>query len=113
MPGHTVPAGPPTTDYYWGNPKNPKAGLPGFGPDTRQILRIKELHFDPSSVRALEERLRDYLANNEGITVPEFKEMAGLSRKYVIPLIEHFDESKVTLRVGERRFLRKPLNGQR
>jgi selenocysteine-specific elongation factor len=79
----------------------------------RQILRIKELHFDPSAVRALEERLRDYLSKNEGITVPEFKEMAGLSRKYVIPLIEHFDESKVTLRVGERRFLRKSLNGQR
>ena len=35
------PAGPPTTDYYWGNPKNPMAGPPGAGPDTRQILRIK------------------------------------------------------------------------
>jgi len=35
------PAGPPTTDYYLGNPLNPVQPLPGTGPDTRQILRIK------------------------------------------------------------------------
>jgi spore coat protein A len=35
------PAGPPTTDYYLGNPKNPVQPLPGTGPDTRNILRIK------------------------------------------------------------------------
>jgi len=35
------PAGPPTTDYYLGNPKNPAQPLPGTGPDTRNILRIK------------------------------------------------------------------------
>jgi spore coat protein A, manganese oxidase len=35
------PAGPPTTDYYLGNPKNPIQPLPGTGPDTRNILRIK------------------------------------------------------------------------
>jgi len=35
------PAGPPTTDYYLGNPQNPVQPLPGTGPDTRNILRIK------------------------------------------------------------------------
>ncbi|NTW58441.1 MAG: multicopper oxidase domain-containing protein, partial [Nitrospirae bacterium] len=35
------PAGPPTTDYWLGNPKNPVQPLPGTGPDTRQILRIR------------------------------------------------------------------------
>ncbi len=35
------PAGPPTTDYYLGNPKNPVQPLPGTGPDTRNIFRIK------------------------------------------------------------------------
>jgi spore coat protein A len=34
------PAGPPTTDYFLGNPKNPIQPLPGTGPDTRQILRF-------------------------------------------------------------------------
>jgi spore coat protein A len=35
------PAGPPTTDYFLGNPKNPVQPLAGTGPDTRQILRFK------------------------------------------------------------------------
>jgi selenocysteine-specific elongation factor len=39
--------------------------------------------------------------------VAEFKEMAGLTRKHLIPLLEHFDMTKVTLRVGDKRVLRK------
>jgi spore coat protein A len=35
------PTGPATTDFYLGNPKNPAQPLPGTGPDTRNILRIK------------------------------------------------------------------------
>ena len=35
------PAGPATNDYYLGNPKNPVQPLPGTGPDTRNIFRIK------------------------------------------------------------------------
>src|SRR6516162_278382 len=35
------PKGPPTNDYFLGNPKNPIQPSPGTGPDTRQILRIK------------------------------------------------------------------------
>ena len=34
------PGGAPTNDYYLGNPANPVIPVPGFGPDTRQILRI-------------------------------------------------------------------------
>ena len=32
--------------------------------------------------------------------------MAGVTRKYAIPLAEHFDAEKLTLRVGEVRRLR-------
>jgi spore coat protein A len=35
------PAGPPTTDFFLGNPKNPVQPLVGTGPDTRQVLRFK------------------------------------------------------------------------
>jgi spore coat protein A, manganese oxidase len=37
------PGGAPTNDYYIGNAKNPAmaAAVPGSGPDTRQILRIR------------------------------------------------------------------------
>jgi selenocysteine-specific elongation factor len=32
--------------------------------------------------------------------------MTKASRKYVIPLIEYFDQTKLTLRLGEKRVLR-------
>jgi spore coat protein A, manganese oxidase len=35
------PVGPPTNDYYLGNPLNPVQPLAGTGPDTRNILRFK------------------------------------------------------------------------
>lgn len=37
------------------------------------------------------------------IDVPGFKQLAGVSRKYAIPLLEYFDRVKVTLRIGNLR----------
>jgi selenocysteine-specific elongation factor len=72
------------------------------------VARVKELHFDPGVILALKENLVSFLEKKGEITVPEFKDLAGgLSRKYVIPLLEHFDLSKVTLRIGDKRVLRK------
>ena len=40
------------------------------------------------------------------ISTPQFKEMTGVSRKYTIPLIEYFDTTNFTIRVGDIRKLR-------
>ena len=72
------------------------------------VLRVRDLHFDPGVIGALKEKLVAFLEKKGEITVPEFKDLVGgISRKYVIPLLEHFDLSKVTLRVGDKRMLRK------
>jgi selenocysteine-specific elongation factor len=71
------------------------------------LLRIRELHFHPAAVEKAKEMLLSWLHGNPEITVADFKELTGLSRKYLIPLLEHFDATKVTLRVGEKRILRK------
>jgi spore coat protein A len=47
------PGGPPTTDYFLGNPGNPVQPLPGTGPDTRQILRIKVIAAAAADPQAL------------------------------------------------------------
>ena len=41
------------------------------------------------------------------ITPNEFREITGLSRKFMIPLLEYFDSTKLTIRVGDKRVLRK------
>jgi selenocysteine-specific elongation factor len=55
----------------------------------------------------LKQKLIDFLTSNEEITTPQFKDMAGASRKFVIPLIEYFDSTQLTIRVGDIRKLRR------
>jgi selenocysteine-specific elongation factor len=55
-------------------------------------------------------RLRNLLADrrNQGntcISVPAFKELAGVSRKYAIPLLEYLDRNGVTRRIGDDRVI--------
>ncbi len=71
------------------------------------ILKIKEdLYFYTEAVNDLKSRLVDYLKLNKEITTPQFKDMASVSRKFLIPLIEYFDSTNLTLRVGNSRKLR-------
>jgi selenocysteine-specific elongation factor len=72
------------------------------------IVRVSdELHFDAGALTGLRERLVAYLREKKEISTQAFKEMVGQSRKFVIPLSEYFDREKVTLRVGEKRTLRR------
>lgn len=76
--------------------------------DEGQMVKVKEdLYFEAGAVADLEVRLVDFLKKNEEITTPQFKDMTGASRKYVIPLIEYFDSKNLTLRIGDTRRLRK------
>jgi selenocysteine-specific elongation factor len=71
------------------------------------IVKTKDdLYFHIDAITELKNRLVDFLKSKGEITTPQFKEMTGASRKYVIPLIEYFDATKVTLRVGDSRKLR-------
>jgi selenocysteine-specific elongation factor len=73
-----------------------------------QVARVSdELYFHRATLDALKERLVAHLKQSKDISTQAFKDMVGQSRKYVIPLSEYFDREKVTLRVGEKRVLRK------
>jgi selenocysteine-specific elongation factor len=72
------------------------------------VLRIADdMYFDRKAVDGLRERLVGYLREHKEISTQSFKELVGQSRKFVIPLSEYFDREKVTLRVGEKRILRR------
>ena len=55
----------------------------------------------------LKKKLVDFLIANQQLTTPQFKEMTGVSRKFLIPLIEYFDSKNITIRIGDIRKLRK------
>jgi selenocysteine-specific elongation factor len=73
-----------------------------------QLVKVKEdLYFAAAVVKDLQQRLVEFLTRNGEISTPQFKEMTGVSRKYVIPLIEYFDARNLTIRIGDIRKLRK------
>ncbi|HJX93391.1 MAG TPA: SelB C-terminal domain-containing protein, partial [Pyrinomonadaceae bacterium] len=75
----------------------------------RVILRVQNEMFMHSSVLdELKAKLLDYASRHEPerlIDVAEFKDLAGVSRKYAIPLLEYFDREKVTRRAGDKRII--------
>lgn len=67
-----------------------------------------DLFFHRDALGFLKERLAEYAARHEPerlIDVASFKEMAGISRKYAIPLLEFFDRERVTRRAGDKRII--------
>ena len=76
------------------------------------LVKIKgEIYVHRVSFENLKEELVAYLKGHKEITTPQFKEMTKASRKYAIPLIEYFDQSKLTLRIGDKRVLRGSSQG--
>ncbi|MFZ7113385.1 MAG: selenocysteine-specific translation elongation factor [Desulfatiglandales bacterium] len=72
------------------------------------LIKVKEdLYFHKTAIDSLQERLIAFLRENGEIDAPRFKDMTNASRKYSIPLLEYFDRSQVTVRVGDTRVLRK------
>ena len=70
----------------------------------------EELYFYKPSMHDLKENLVALLIKQGEIDTPAFKDLTGLSRKFSIPLLEYFDKSKVTIRVGDKRILREKQN---
>jgi selenocysteine-specific elongation factor len=71
------------------------------------LVKIKSgIYIHRVPLEQLKEKLVSYLKKNKEITTSQFKEMTNASRKYTIPLIEYFDQIKLTIRLGEKRVLR-------
>jgi selenocysteine-specific elongation factor len=62
-----------------------------------------ELVFHREALQDLRRRIADYKTKSATFDVAQFKELAGVSRKYAIPLLEYLDRERVTRRVGDRR----------
>jgi selenocysteine-specific elongation factor len=72
------------------------------------VVKVKEgLYFHREVIEELKKRLVSFLRTHSEITTPQLKEVTGVTRKYMIPLIEYFDVTRVTIRVGDVRRLRE------
>jgi len=72
-----------------------------------KLVRVKEsLFFHTRALDAIQTKLVALLRERKEIGPGDIKDLLGISRKYAIPLLEFFDQRRVTARVGERRILR-------
>jgi selenocysteine-specific elongation factor len=74
-----------------------------------RIERIaSDLYFSAEAYAQAQERVRASLAvAPDGTTAAELRDALGVSRKFAIPLLEHFDATGFTKRVGDLRVLRR------
>ncbi len=76
--------------------------------DSGEIVKVtEEFYFFGEAISELIAKVKKYADNSSDrlIDVSAFKELAGISRKYAIPLLEYFDRVKVTVRAGEKRVI--------
>jgi selenocysteine-specific elongation factor len=76
--------------------------------DANELIKVtEEFYFSRSEIDRLIDILKQQAANaaNRLIDVSRFKELAGVSRKYAIPLLEYFDREHITARSGDKRLI--------
>jgi selenocysteine-specific elongation factor len=71
------------------------------------LVRVTlELIFHRDALAQLRDRLSAFKkAKGPTISVPAFKELTGVTRKYAIPLLEFLDRERVTRRAGDERVI--------
>ena len=68
------------------------------------LVKVKDgLYYDGAALGGILEQVRHWFADHENLDVGGLKEILGLSRKYLIALLEYMDNERITVRVGDQR----------
>ena len=77
--------------------------------DAGELVRVTpDFYFRRDRLTELVNKMREFAAAKTAdkmIDMAQFKELAGVSRKYAIPLLEYLDREKLTRRVGDKRLV--------
>ncbi len=73
------------------------------------IVRINDsLYMTAQQYDKMINLLKGFFSRKNEMTVAEFRDLLGTTRKYALPLLEYLDSNKITLRVGDiRKFMLK------
>ncbi len=76
--------------------------------DEKSLIKVKDgMYYDAAALQDIIARVRVWFENNDNLDLAGLKEiLGGISRKYLIALLEYFDREKITVRVGDKRQLR-------
>jgi selenocysteine-specific elongation factor len=74
--------------------------------DHRAAKVTGELYYHAAVLDRLKAMVTERCHRSGQLTAAEFRDMIGASRKYAIPLLEYFDRTGFTMRIGDTRKLR-------
>jgi len=75
-----------------------------------KLVKLTEkLVFHRQILEEVKQKVLEYFGKKNELTISDFRVLVGegVSRKYLIPLLEYLDKEKITLRIGDKRVLRK------
>ena len=75
------------------------------------LIRVEETIYREDQILRIRGLLEQKLRSEKEITMSAFRELAGTSRKFAVPLLEWFDAAGVTVRAGDVRMLRSKTPG--
>jgi len=86
--------------------------------DTAQMFRLlqeegvlvkisEEFYYARAVMDDVIGRVRDFFAANQEMGPQDFRDLTSLTRKFAIPVLEYLDKEKITMRIGDKRQLRK------
>ncbi|MEZ0343180.1 MAG: SelB C-terminal domain-containing protein, partial [Caldimicrobium sp.] len=75
----------------------------------RLVKLTEKIVIHSKYMEEIEKKVRKFFEKNQELTVSDFRKIVGegVSRKYLIPMLEYLDKQKITLRIGDKRVLRK------
>jgi selenocysteine-specific elongation factor len=74
------------------------------------LMKISEsLYYAKELIDPVIASVIEHIEKNGEIDAPAFKQLTGLTRKFSIPILEYLDRIKVTMRIGDKRILRKKV----
>jgi len=87
-------------------PKEEVAEIVRVAHDQNLLIRVDEgLYFHQDTIEEARRMVKEYIAAQGSITVSQFRDLTGSSRKYALPILEYLDSVRFTRRLGDMRVL--------
>lgn len=70
------------------------------------LIKVNDDVYRGTQIAQIHARVETFLRSNGQMTMAQFRDVIGTSRKYAVPLLEWFDARGITVRSGDYRMLR-------
>lgn len=70
------------------------------------LVKVNDELYRGTQIAQIHARVEQFLRSNKQMTMAQFRDLIGTSRKYAVPLLEWFDARGITVRSGDFRMLR-------